>query len=108
MRRRIEKYRKRRRIQTDPASDYNVGCILLQSPFFFQREEWIPVPDWPKQTVQGKGFSTDDDAGMRIWEEVSLRLQARSANAAEPELVADACRFGQPQMILPRLGQGAF
>jgi putative restriction endonuclease len=26
----------------------------------------------------------------------------------EPELAADNSRFGQPQMILPRLGQGAF
>jgi hypothetical protein len=33
MRRRIEKYRKRRRIQTDPAADYNIGCILLQILF---------------------------------------------------------------------------
>jgi putative restriction endonuclease len=26
----------------------------------------------------------------------------------EPELVADGSRFGQPQMVMPRLGQGAF
>ena len=77
MRRRIEKYRKRRRIQTDPAADYNIGCILLQILFFFEREEWIPVPDWPMPTVQGKGFSNDEVAGRRIWAEVNLRLQAR-------------------------------
>lgn len=105
MRRRIEKYR---RIEPGSASDYNVGCILLQSPFFFEREEWIPVPDWPRQTVQGKGYSTEDEAGRRIWAEVSLRLQARPVGTAEPELIADASRFGQPQTVLPRLGQGAF
>lgn len=105
MRRRIEKYR---RVQPGSAPDYNIGCILLQSPFFFLREEWIPVTDWPMQTVQGKGYSNDEEAGHRIWAEVSLRLQTRSVNAAEPELVADAPRFGQSQTVLPRLGQGAF
>jgi putative restriction endonuclease len=108
MRRRIEKYRKRRRLRTDAAADYNIGCILLQSPFFFAQEEWIPVPDWPMQTVQGKGFSNDEQAGRRIWAEVTLRLQARMVNAVESELVEDARRFGQPQTVLPRLGQAAF
>jgi putative restriction endonuclease len=107
MRRRIEKYRKRRRLQTDPTADHSVGCILLQTPFFFQRQEWIPVPEWPMRTLQGKGYSTDEEAGRRIWAEVSLRLQAQPVNAVEPELATNA-RFGQPQIILPRLGQGAF
>jgi len=103
MRRRIEKYR---RVQPGSAPDYNVGCILLQSPFFFRKEEWIPVPDWPRQTVQGKGYSTDEEAGRRIWEQVSVRLQERPA--AQPEVVEAVRRFGQPQTSLPRLGQGAF
>jgi putative restriction endonuclease len=29
-------------------------------------------------------------------------------NVAEPELAASGSRFGQPQTVLPRLGQGAF
>ena len=73
--RRIEKYR---RVQPGSANDYNVGCILLQSPFFFQREEWIPVPEWPRQAVQGKGYSTDDKAGLQIWAEV--RIPQRKLN----------------------------
>lgn len=38
MRERIEKYRK---VEPGSASDYSIGCILLQSPFFFPREEWF-------------------------------------------------------------------
>jgi putative restriction endonuclease len=95
-------------IQTDPTADYNIGCTLLQSPFFFPREEWILVSDWPPQVVQGKGYTTDEEAGRRIWTEVQLRLQARALPTMEPELVADGLRFGQPQTVLPRLGQGAF
>lgn len=105
MRQRIEKYR---RVQPGSAPDYNVGCTLLQSPFFFQRDEWILVSDWPPQVVQGKGYSTDEEAGRRIWAEVGFRLQALSVNVAEPELAVGSPRFGQPQTVFPRLGQGSF
>lgn len=105
MRRRIEKYR---RVEPGSASDYSVGCILLQSPFFFSREEWFPVPEWHRSIVRGKGYSTDDEVGRQLWAEVQLRLQARAVPLVEPELVADGPRFGQPQTVLPRLGQGAF
>lgn len=105
MRQRIEKYR---RVEPGSASDYSIGCILLQSPFFFQRDEWILVSDWPRQTVQGKGYTTDEEAGRRIWAKVTLRLQARALPTMEPELVTDGSRFGQPQTVMPRLGQGAF
>lgn len=105
MRRRIEKYR---RVEPGTACDYNVGCILLQSPFFFQREEWIPLPDWPRQVVPGKGFSTAEEVGHRIWAEVSMRLQGHALPGMEPELVDNGPRFGLPQTVLPRLGQGAF
>ncbi len=105
MRQRIEQYR---RVQPGSASDYNVGCILLQSPFFFPREDWILVSDWPPQVVQGKGYSTDDEAGRRIWAEVGFRLQGHSLSNIEPELVTNGPRLGEPQTVLPRLGQGAF
>lgn len=103
MRRRIEKYR---RALVGSAPDYNIGCVLLQSPFFFRKEEWLLVSDWPPQTVQGKGYSTDEEAGYRMWSEVNSRLQARQVS--EVELGGGAPRFGEAQTILPRLGQSAF
>jgi putative restriction endonuclease len=105
MRRRIEKYR---RVEPSSASDYAVGCILLQSPFFWGHEEWFPIPNWPKAVQRYKGYSDEEEIGKHLWTEVQLRLQARSLPTMEPELVADGPRFGQPQTILPRLGQGAF
>ena len=99
---------RRRRMEPGAASDYSVGCILLQSPFFFSREEWFPVPEWHRSIVRGKGYSTEDEVGRRLWAEVQVRLQAHAVPAVEPELVADGLRYGQPQTVLPRLGQGAF
>lgn len=102
MRQRIEKYR---RLQTSTSEDYAVGCIVLQSPFFFNRAEWLPVPDWSRSIVRGKGYSTDDETGRRLWAAVQERLQGRSARAIA---AVEGLHYGEPQLVLPRLGQGAF
>ena len=39
----IEKHRR----SGPSAVDYQIGCILLEQPFFLNREDWIPAPkDW--------------------------------------------------------------
>ena len=43
MRTRVERYR---RVAPNPSEDYDIGCILLQKPFFFDRGDWIPIPEW--------------------------------------------------------------
>ena len=105
MRSRIERYR---RVEPNATADYSVGCILLQSPFFFSREEWLPVPDWRREIVRGKGYTTDDEVGNRLWVEIELRLQAEEALLRDVVAGADSPRFGQPQTVLTRLGQSAF
>lgn len=105
MRSRIEHYR---RVSPDAAADYNIGCILLQSPFFFAEDEWIPVSDWSREIVRGKGYSTDDEAGQRIWAEVEVRLQSANADIPMTTSSFELPRFGKAQTIFPRLGQGAF
>ncbi len=54
--------------------------------------------------MRGKGYSTTEEAGHRLWSEVEVRLKSRRANDFSEIL----SRFGQPQVIFPRLGQGAF
>lgn len=105
MRKRIERYR---RVEPNTAAAYSVGCILLHSPFFFPREEWIPVRDWRREIVRGKGYTTDDEVGKRLWVEIELRLQGREALLREASVEFDSPRFGQPQTVVTRLGQSAF
>jgi putative restriction endonuclease len=102
MRHRVEKYR---RVAPDPREDYTVGCIILQSPFFFDEPEWIPTPsDFSRNIVQGKTYDTETPAGRALWEAVRLRIQAMQVGEiAEPQAM-----FGDPVLIQPRLGQGAF
>ncbi|MBI2677258.1 MAG: HNH endonuclease [Candidatus Koribacter versatilis] len=108
MRQRVWKYR-----DTDEqmGGEEVVGCIMLQQPFFLKEPDWIPVSDWPRQIVRGKGYDTDEARGAEIWQEVQHRL----ANPIpipipipDESVLVETQRYGQPQIFLPRLGQGAF
>ncbi len=106
MRIRIEKYR---RTPANAKEDYSIGCILLESPFFFDRQDWIALPDWQKPIVRGKGFSADEEPGESIWQSVESILLAKNlVPENQVEVLATKPKFGAPQLILPRLGQGSF
>jgi putative restriction endonuclease len=93
-------------------NDFRIGCRILESPFFFPREQWIPVPpDWSRNIVVGKKYDTDQMAGMRLWDAIQERnplgefripqSQCNSPGLGEP-------RYGEPALVAPRLGQGTF
>jgi putative restriction endonuclease len=101
MRLRIAKYRR-----TDPndRSDFPIGCRILTQPFFFEERDWIPVPkSWSPNIVSFKTYSTGDEEGRALWDAVNERMSRPSALAGAPER-----RFGEPLLVTPRLGQGAF
>lgn len=103
MRERIEKYR---RTGSNRFADYSIGCILLTSPFFFLRSEWIPAPtDFAKNIVRGKTYDLSGESGRRLWDEIELRL--RGSVVREPAAAAGSL-FGPPSLVTPRLGQGSF
>jgi putative restriction endonuclease len=88
----------------DPTRDPPIGCRILEQPFFFPREQWIPVPaSWSRNLVQGRTYDTASEDGRHLWEAVMERLER---TASEP--IAQVARFGSPVLIEPRLGQGAF
>jgi putative restriction endonuclease len=102
MRSRIARYRK-----TDPTdrSDFEIGCRILTQPFFFRENDWIAVPaSWSPNIVSFKSYNTYESDGRSLWELVSARLNRSKA----PTVVELGARFGEPHLIRPRLGQGAF
>ncbi len=103
MRNRVWKYRNAQR----SAGEEIIGCILLQQPFFFREDEWIPVSDWAPEIVRGKTYDTGEHRGGEIWSEVQYRLASPLPVPDESVEIA-AKRFGKPQLVLPRLGQGGF
>lgn len=106
MRRRIEFYRKQSPSQS---YDYSIGCILLEQPFFFAENEWIPIPpDWKSNIVQGKTYNTETDLGKKLWDDVRIRLQEQHYFLDQQTQSDSSQRYGQPTTIMPRLGQGSF
>jgi len=102
MRARIAYYR---RIDPNDRSDFVIGCRILTQPFFFEEPEWIPVPSsWSPNIVSFKRYNTGEPDGMALWEMVNHRL----ARIPVPGMAETGARYGEPHLIRPRLGQGAF
>lgn len=102
MRGRITKYR---RADPDDRGDFAIGCRILTQPFFLDEADWIPVPaSWSPSIVSFKTYNTADVEGLALWETINARLSRRPVLG----LAEDQARFGDPHLIKPRLGQGAF
>jgi putative restriction endonuclease len=106
MRNRIAKYRKQ---VDDPRQDYMIGCRVLTQPFFFPEHQWIPIPDSFSLSIQqGRRYDAAEHDGRLLWDAITERWAGDPKGAdglAEP---ANAFRYGEPMLIRPRLGQGAF
>jgi len=98
MRRRIIKYR---RSDLAQRGDFSIGCRILSQPFFFGEGNWLPAPaSWSPNIVTFKTYSTAETDGKALWDAVHQTLaRARSL---------DLPRYGDPILVRPRLGQGAF
>lgn len=103
----IYKYRKSNfRSEPDPT----IGCIILSTPFFFEKRDWIPVPvDWKPNIVQGKTYDAGTEIGQKLYLQVQSTLQRYSLIGSELVMEkSEADRYGSGQFIRPRIGQGAF
>lgn len=103
MRNRIARYR---REPIGPADNPEVGCILLEEPFFLSEEEWISLPEWPASVQTGMGHELESEIGRTLISDVEARFHvAHSDTATAGEALA---RYGTPRLVRPRLGQGSF
>jgi len=98
----------RRGVGKDRFEDFNIGCILLEQPFFFDRSDWIRSPsDWKAPTQQGKHYDLLTEPGKSLWEQVRMRLAGKSSYLPETR-IEDSARYGAPTLVQYRLGQGSF
>jgi putative restriction endonuclease len=101
MRRRIARYRKE---AYDPRQDYVIGCRILTQPCFFPEDQWIPIPaSWSRHIQQGRTYETSEGDGLVLWNAV---IERASSQPSAPLLALP--RYGEPVLVSPRLGQGAF
>lgn len=119
MRARIARYR-----HTAPGDriDFIIGCRVLAPAFFFDESDWLEVPpSWARNIVSFKTYSSGDSEGLKLWEAAQCHLRGvplgdfQYLQAAEPRPPpfiraghTPSGGWGEPTLIRPRLGQGAF
>jgi len=97
---RLRRYRKKT-VHGDP----EIGCNILNAPFFLTEPDWIPIPvDWKPNIVRGKTYDTESSTGASLFEAVQTAMHRQVAETA----TIDAPIYGQSYLSRARLGQGAF
>lgn len=85
-----------------------IGFRVITQPAFWPESQWIDAPpNWAREITAGKRYSTDEVEGRRLWD----ALQSRPSVATAPDhglREPVAAVFGEPRLVRPRLGQGAF
>ena len=107
MRNRIIKYKGSVK---DINSDFQIGCILLEQPFFLKREDWLPIPyDWKRGIQRGKLYDIHVEPGRSIVERIHyLNFGKSNIFTRQKKGEYDLPRFGKEMILRPRLGQGSF
>ena len=85
-----------------------IGCIILAEAVFFPPDMWVDQPsDWQRNNLRYAGYSLSEGEGARIWDDC-LPLAALLGEGSGETPVVPGARYGEPVLVRPRLGQGAF
>ena len=93
-----------------------IGCRVLTSPTLFEPHEWFPVPaDWSSNIVTGKVYSSETIIGANLLAALEARTKSialferdRQSYEGSGFGETEQSRYGEPILVAPRLGQGAF
>lgn len=99
----------RRLIPNPNARDPEIGCTVLTAPFFWSKENWIANPvGWSGNIVRGRYYDTETMDGANLWSAVQERFDASLVGGLPNQVQEPGARYGEPALVRPRLGQGAF
>src|SRR3990172_8876704 len=107
---RIREIRSRIRYDEATGSD-EIGCIQLVQPTFFPPAAWVAQPvDWRVRTQRYARYDLSTGEGLRVWTACLEAARASGAQALRERTVVreGAPRYGEAQLVAPRLGQGTF
>ena len=101
---RLGQIRARNRVAGTPSLE--IACYLLSDPVVFDEADFVALPaDWKRTSVRPVRYDLARGEGARVWRQC-LDAAARSTRAAP--VAAEGPRWGTPQWVRPRLGQGGF
>lgn len=99
----------RRLISNPNAREPEIGCTVLTAPFFWPKENWIANPNgWASNIVRGRYYDTYKSDGANLWASVQERFKSPLTSGLPDQVQETSARYGEPTLIKPRLGQGAF
>ena len=88
-------------------SGSEIGCNIINEPFFFPEEDWIPIPENWNPNIRGLTYDTNEQHGAELLEAVQAKIARRTGtNAAVEE--QDVEQYGKEYLSQVKLGQGAF
>jgi putative restriction endonuclease len=107
--RRLDTLRERNRLRGAGGLS-QIGCIVLVQAVFFTPEQWIPQPaDWAVRNLRYTRYDLTIGEGARIWRECHERAAVGVILPRDVLVVREErARYGDPVLVRPRLGQGAF
>ncbi|MCC6165020.1 MAG: HNH endonuclease [Acidobacteria bacterium] len=119
MTRRLEQLRASNRMKgREQKGPPQIGCVLLSDAVFFPEDMWVAQPtDWAPEIVRYKRYDLTVGEGLRVWRECQERLQSlRLGRVGDAVMMREpgqdglfaTARYGTPQLVAPRLGQGIF
>jgi len=98
-------------IRHDHERNPSIGCTVLTQPFYLDDTDSLDSPtDWSSNIVMGKTYDATAGEGLRLYEQaraviISSELPSAFRQSRVTEVTA---RYGNEQIIRPRLGQGGF
>ncbi len=111
----IEDFRDRvrhyRRMPISPLDDPEIGCVILDAAMFFPATDTLPAPDdFSPNIVRGKRYNLEDlTTDHPVGRAVARYLDPSPAFGAWDETRRiDGPTRGEPRLVVPRVGQGAF
>ena len=93
---------------SDETRDFPINCRILTQPFFFEESDWIEAPQSVPQRLTVKTYNTESGDGRWLWEAVQERMSRKSVREQMPRVAEEVARYGSPQIVEPRMGQGTF
>ena len=86
-----------------------IVCRVLVEPVFLSPDLWFDLPaSWSGSIMQGKTYSGDSEEGASLWRNLQAAATGISPAAAQGLSETEQARYGEPVLMTPRLGQGAF
>jgi putative restriction endonuclease len=94
-------------IRGDDERNPVIGCTVLTQPFYLRDGEYLPAPtDWGRSIVTGKSYDASHGEGAKLLENARLAMAGDSLR--DQPIPIPSNRYGNPQLLMPRLGQGGF